>query len=168
MSRRLGASHVFASLKRLALRGLLATLATTQSQTNHVRIMPPDVSTRRSAGGRPKGDPAAVRTATIGVRVSAGEYAALRMKAAQMHMTPAQWLREAALARRLPAPPVAAINREQYAELARLAANLNQLAHLANESGRVTVADGLLARVASETRRLRLALLGIGGKENDR
>ena len=139
----------------------------TQTKTNYVRIMPSDVSTRRSAGGRPKGDPAAVRTATIGVRVSAGEYAALRMKAAQMHMTPAQWLREAALARRLPSPPVAAINREQYAELARLAANLNQLAHLANEGGRVTVADGLLARVASETRRLRLALLGIGGKDDD-
>jgi hypothetical protein len=102
------------------------------------------------------------------VRVSAGEYAALREKAAQMHMTPAQWLREAALSRRLPSPPVAAINREQYAELARLAANLNQLTHLANEGGRVTVNDGLLARVATETRRLRLALLGIGGRDDDR
>jgi len=85
-----------------------------------------------------------------------------------MHMTPAQWLREAALARRLPSPPVAAINREQYAELARLAANLNQLAHLANEGKPVTVADGLLERVAAETRRLRLALLGIGGGTDDR
>jgi hypothetical protein len=132
-------------------------------QTFHVRIMPPDVSTRRSAGGRPRGDPAAVRSATIGVRVSAGEYATLRAKAAQMHMTPAQWLRAAALARRLPSPPVAAINREQYAELARLASNLNQLTRLANEGGRVTVADGLVARMAHETKRLRLALLGLGG-----
>jgi hypothetical protein len=130
--------------------------------------MPPDIATRRSAGGRPKGDPAAVRTATIGVRVSASEYAALRAKAAQLHMTPAQWLREAALARRLPSPPVAAINREQYAELARLAANLNQLARLANEGGRVTVADGLLARTAIEAKRLRLALLGIDEAGDDR
>jgi len=129
--------------------------------------MPSD-STRRSFGGRPKGDPEAVRRATIGVRVSTSEYAALKTKAAQMHMTPAQWLREAALARRLPSPPVAAINREQYAELARLAANLNQLAHLANEGKPVTVADGLLERVAAETRRLRLALLGIGGGTDDR
>jgi hypothetical protein len=129
LSRRLGASHVFASLKLLALRGSLAT---------------------------------------IGVHVSAGEYASLRERAAQMLMTPAQWLREAALSRRLPSPPVAAINREEYAELARLAANLNQLAHLANEGGRVTVTEGLLARVATETRRLRLALLGIGGKDDDR
>jgi hypothetical protein len=139
-----------------------------KTTTFHVRIMPPNVSTRRSAGGRPKGDPAAVRIATIGVRVSASEYDTLRAKAAQMHMTPAQWLREAALTRRLPSPPVAAINRLQYAELARLAANLNQLAHLANEGGHVTVGDGLLARVASETRRLRQALLGLGGKDDDR
>jgi hypothetical protein len=33
----------------------------------------------------------------------------------------------AALSRRLPPPPVDAINRAQYVELARLAANLNQL-----------------------------------------
>jgi hypothetical protein len=127
-----------------------------------------DVTPRRSAGGRPKGDPAAVRTATIGVRVSASEYAALREKAAHMHMTPAQWLRAAALSRRLPSPPVAAINREQYVELARLAANLNQLARLANEGERVVVADGLLARLAGETKRLRLALLGIGVPDDDR
>jgi hypothetical protein len=129
--------------------------------------MPLD-STRRSFGGRPKGDPEAVRRATIGVRVSVSEYATLKSKAAQMHMTPAQWLREAALTRRLPSPPVAAINREQYAELARLAANLNQLAHLANEGKPVTVASALLERAAAETRRLRLALLGIGGGTDDR
>jgi Zn-dependent protease with chaperone function len=127
-----------------------------------------DVTPRKSAGGRPRGDPAAVRTATIGVRVSASEYVALREKAAHMHLTPAQWLREAALTRRLPSPPVAAINREQYVELARLAANLNQLARLANEGQRVVVADGLLERLASETKRLRLALLGIGVANDDR
>jgi hypothetical protein len=126
-----------------------------------------DVTPRKSAGGHRKGDPAAVRTATIGVRVSASEYAALREKAAQMRMTPAQWLRAAALSRRLPSPPVAAINREQYVELARLAANLNQLARLANEGQRVVVADGLLKRLASETKRLRLALLGIGVPDDD-
>jgi hypothetical protein len=130
--------------------------------------MQPNVTTRRSAGGRPRGDPAAVRGSTIGVRVSASEHAALRAKAAQLHMTPAQWLHEAALTRCLPPPPVAAINREQYAELARLAANLNQLTRLANESGRVTVADDLLASMTTETKRLRLALLGIDEAGDDR
>jgi hypothetical protein len=106
-----------------------------------------------------------VRTSTIGVRVSADEYAALRAKAEQMGMTPAQWLREAALSRRLPLPPVPAINREQYAELARLSANLNQLAKLANSGQPVAVADALLQRLAGEVGRLRLALIGIGGRE---
>ena len=122
---------------------------------------------RKGKGGRPKGDPAAVRASTIGVRVSADEYAALRAKAEQMGMTPAQWLREAALSRRLPSPPVPAINREQYAELARLSANLNQLARLTHsgEPVTVTVADALLQRLAGEVGRLRLALLGAGGRE---
>ena len=120
---------------------------------------------RKGRGGRPKGDPSAVRASTIGVRVSAEEYAALRAKADQMGMTPAQWLREAALSRRPPSPPVPPINREQYAELARLAANLNQLTRLANEGRPVTVADALLQRLAGEVGRLRLALIGAGGGE---
>ncbi|CCD30117.1 auxiliary mobilization protein C [Candidatus Glomeribacter gigasporarum BEG34] len=111
-------------------------------------------------GGRPKGDPAALRVMTIGVRVSLDEYAALRQKAAQMSMTPAQWLREAALSRRLPSPPVPPVNRERYAELARLAANLNQIAHRANEGYAVTVADVFLRQLMEEVSRLRLALIG--------
>jgi hypothetical protein len=106
-----------------------------------------------------------VRVSTIGVRVSADEYAALRAKAEQMGMTPAQWLREAALSRRLPSPPVPAANRQQYAELARLSANLNQLAHGANIGQNVAVNDALLQRLAGEVSRLRLALLGVGGGE---
>ena len=56
-----------------------------------------------------------------------------------MGMPPARWLRIAALARRLPPPPVPAINRAIYSELARMGVNLNQLARAANE-GRL---DGL-------------------------
>ena len=122
-------------------------------------------SPRKGRGGRPKGEPSALRASTIGVRVSADEYAALRAKAEHMGMAPAQWLREAALSRRLPSPPVPAINREQYAELARLSANLNQLAKLANSGQPVAVADALLQRLAGEVGRLRLALIGAGGGE---
>ena len=120
----------------------------------------------KARGGRPKGDPDAVRVSTIGVRVSAEEYAVLKLKARQMGMTPAQWLREAALSRRLPSPPVPAINREQYVELARLAANLNQLARAANEGRAVTVNDNLMKRLSAEVNRLRLALLGTGGSDD--
>lgn len=121
---------------------------------------PTPAQPRRSRGGRPKSDPAAVRRATIGVRVSAPEYATLRERAAQMGMTPAQWLREAALSRRLPSLPVPVANREQYAELARLAANLNQLAHAANSGEPVQVNDALLVAVADQVKHLRLVLIG--------
>lgn len=91
------------------------------SATGHV--MNRDAAARKAKGGRPRGDPASLRMLTIGVRVSSAEHEALCVKAAAMQMRPAQWLREAALSRRLPpSPPVAAINREQYAELARLRA----------------------------------------------
>jgi hypothetical protein len=126
-----------------------------------------DAAPRKSAGGRPKGDPATRRSTTIGVRVSSSEYAALREKAEQLRMTPAQWLREAALSRRLPSPPVGEINRQQYVELARLSANLNQLTRLANEGERVIVADALLERLTRETKRLRQALLGVNGVDDD-
>lgn len=117
---------------------------------------------RRGRGGRPPGDPDAVRVHRVNARLSPSELAALTFKAAAAGMTPAQWLREAALSRRLPSPPVPAINREHYAELARLAANLNQLAKAANSGQAVTVNDGLLQRLSAEAGKLRLALLGAG------
>lgn len=110
-------------------------------------------------GGRPKGDPAQLRATTIGVRVSDAEYAALRERAAAMGLTPAQWLREAGLRRRLPPPPVPAINRAQYAELARLSANLNQLTRMAHAGRAVTIADGLLVRLSDQVKALRRALV---------
>lgn len=125
----------------------------------------PATPPKRGRGGRPKNAPGTVRATTIGVRVSPAELQALQAKAQQMSMTPAHWLREAALSRRLPSPPVPPINREQYAELARLSANLNQLTKLANSGQSVIVADPLLQRLASEVGRLRLALLGAGGCE---
>jgi hypothetical protein len=42
------------------------------------------------------------------------------------------------------------------------------LTRLANEGGRVTVANELLASMTIETKRLRLALLGIGEAGDDR
>ena len=114
---------------------------------------------RRGRGGRPRHAPGTVRVATIGVRVTPFEYDALRAKAEKLGLMPAQWLRQAGLARRLPSPPVPAINREEYAELARLAGNLNQLARLANSGQPVGVADGLLQHLIAEVSQLRRALL---------
>lgn len=115
-------------------------------------------------GGRPKIPADELRTATIGVRVSAAEYDALRAKAEKMNMSPAQWLREAALTRRLPSPPVAEANRAQYAELGKLAVNLNQLAHQANAGLPVAVSGDLLRETLTEISRLRLQLIGLRGE----
>ena len=121
----------------------------------------PTTAPRKRKGGRPKAAPESLRDSTIGVRVSAAEYDALRAKSAAMNMTPAQWLREAALSRRLPTPPVPAVNREQYAELARIGANLNQLAHSANIGLNVAVETVYLERTIQELQALRRALLGV-------
>lgn len=115
---------------------------------------------KRGRGGRPKNPPGTVRATTIGVRVSPAELETLQAKAAQMGLTPAHWLREAALSRRLPTPPVPPINREHYADLARLSGNLNQLAKLANTGHPVTVDSAFLQRIGTEVARLRLALIG--------
>src|SRR5260364_429563 len=111
-------------------------------------------------GGRPKGDPAALRVMTMGVRVALDEYADLRQKAAQMSMPPAQWRREAALSRPLPSPPVPPVSRARYAERAPPGENRNQIAHRVNEGYAVAVADAFLRRLMEEVSRLRLALIG--------
>ena len=95
-------------------------------------------------------------------RGDAGKWAAFRRRTAAGGTTPADWLRQAGLSRRLPSLPVPAINREHYAELARLSGNLNQLTRLANSGQPVSVADGLLQRVIAEVSQLRRALLGLG------
>lgn len=113
----------------------------------------------KDKGGRPKGDPAAVRKITIGVRVNTAEREALTRKAKHMGMSPCQWLRTAALERKLPPTPVPEANREAYGELTRLAANINQLARAANE-GRAVVSPSLLLGVRKEIILLQQALLG--------
>ena len=125
------------------------------------------LSPPRRRGGRPRHAPGSVRIDTIGVRVTSAEHAALRTKAETLGTTPADWLRQAGLSRRLPSPPVPAINREHYAELARLSGNLNQLTRLANSGQPVSVADGLLQRLIGEVSQLRRALLGLDSSDCD-
>ncbi len=83
-------------------------------------------------GGRPPSAPHTVRRHTIGVRVNEGELVQLKERAQRMGLSPAQWLRTAALDRKIPKPPAPAINRALYAELARLSVNLNQLTRAVN------------------------------------
>ena len=114
-------------------------------------------------GGRPKIDPAAVRTLNLSVRLSPAEYAALRERAAQLGMKPGQFLRQAGLTRRLPPPPVPAVNREEWAKLGQLANNINQLTRRANE-GKLTGFPAATVRLTrAEIKQLRANLLGLSG-----
>ncbi len=109
---------------------------------------------------RPKIAPEALRSATIGVRVSPAEYEALREKAAALRLTPAQWLREAALSRRLPPPPVPPVNLETYRELGKIGGNLNQIAARLNAGGTAPELAAAVGELAALVRRVRLEALG--------
>ena len=91
--------------------------------------------------------------------MSAAELEALQNRANSLGLSVARWLRQAALLRHLPPPPVPEVNRKAYAELAKLAGNLNQLAH-AVHMGKAVVSEDLLKETLATLRLLRLGLLG--------
>lgn len=75
-------------------------------------------------GGRPSIAKEKIRQKTIGVRVN--------QKAQEINMNPARFLRECALKKRLPLPPVPELNRKAYANLMHIGNNINQLARSVN------------------------------------
>lgn len=103
--------------------------------------------------------PETVRQRTIGVRLNNAELGAIQRKADSMGIPPTTWMRHAALSRMPLRPLVPELNRQAYAELARLAGNLNQLIRAAHE-GRVNVPPSLLAELYAAVQAFRLELLG--------
>lgn len=101
-----------------------------------------------------------MRKQTIGVRVNVSEWDQLQVKASSMGMSPAQWLRHAALTRMLPRRPAPELNRRAYADLARVGGNLNQLAKAANEGRAIEDIGDLLRELLTTLREVRLRLLG--------
>lgn len=73
----------------------------------------------------------------------------------------AAYLRDAGLDRIPPQIPL--LNREAWIELARLAANFNQLAHRANEGKSVCVDSELLELVSNLLSEVRRNLIGVEG-----
>lgn len=114
----------------------------------------------KGRGGRPRVNGAEARKRTIGVRVNAAEMDALQCKADSVGLPLSQWLRLVALSRYVPRPLVPEVNREAYAELAKLAANLNQITRAAHE-GRAVVPFPVLKATHDILKKLRLALLGV-------
>lgn len=121
---------------------------------------------RRKSGGRPKAVPEVLRR-TVGVRLNTAEWAEIQRKADALGIPPTAWMRLAALSRQLPRQRVPAVNREAYAELAKLAGNINQLARAAHE-GRAVVPFPVLKATHDQLKRLRLELLGVADdRQND-
>ena len=92
-----------------------------------------DKSKRRRRGPAPL-DVADKRRHTVSVRLNDSELVRLDSQRDAVQMQRGEYLRAAAL-HRLP-PTIPAVNREHWAELARTAANFNQIARYLNEGGR--------------------------------
>lgn len=103
----------------------------------------------------------ALRGKVIGVRVTDSEFSAIVEKAKIAGMHRGRWLREAALTRKLPPPPVPAVNIQKYGELGKLSGILNQLAKAANQGRILGVKPEDFARVKIEVDGLRRDLLGL-------
>ena len=92
------------------------------------------------------------------------ERAALQIKARAACLPMSTFLRRVALKKRIEQPPTE-ISRTQYAELARVGSNLNQIAAAIN-SGKATGIDvDVINELATHVRLLRLELIGATGDE---
>jgi mobilization protein NikA len=86
-----------------------------------------DAVSRQSKGGRPRLPVDALRGKTLPpVRVTASELAEVQSRAARLGVAPSEFIRRTVLGRRMPSHSVPPINREAWAKLGPLAANLNQ------------------------------------------
>lgn len=113
-----------------------------------------DETKRRRRGPAPL-DAADKRRHSVSVRLNDAELARLDALREPVHMQRGEYLRAAAL-HRLP-PSIPAVNRQAWAELARTAANLNQLAHRLNAGETLA-----LAEVRAAVDELRRRLIGVG------
>jgi len=117
-----------------------------------------------SRRGRPRKDPARARVVKNGAHFTPDEDGRLRERARALGITVAQLLREAALGRPLPRrlqpDPIAS---DQWVELGRLAANLNQLQRAINR-GQVEGVSGdeveALRRLLHEVRQALVGRVG--------
>lgn len=110
---------------------------------------------------RPKLDPGKALSASIDVRLTPGELLNVRQKAREFGTNAARYCRSLILRNVPPPAPVPPEFGAAYGELARLAANLNQLAKHVNEGQLLTDQNHLseqLAETLSACQKLRLVL----------
>ena len=116
---------------------------------------------KRRGSGRPALPDHVKRKHYCSFMLTDSEAEQLKRAAALAGLRPGEYARARTLDAPLPRPPVPAVNVEEWRKLARLQANVNQLARRANEGMTVVVDPDLMRLVAHELKRLRLALLGI-------
>jgi len=114
---------------------------------------------RRRHGPQPLADDLK-RAHCVSVRLHAGELAWLDEQRAAVRMGRGEYLRSAALGK-LPPQPAPALNRAAWLELARSAANLNQIAHHLNSLGAIE-SSAEAVEIAAALARFRAALIGAG------
>ena len=122
-----------------------------------------DETKRRRYGPAPL-DPIDKRAHCVSVRLNRSELERLDIQRAPVQMQRGEYLRVAALHRLPTMIPMA--NREQWSELARTAANLNQIAHHLNEGGGVDV-EQIRAEIAACSNLLTLVRGDLIGVRHD-
>ena len=104
----------------------------------------------------------AARSAVVPVRFTPEERDELQREGAASRLSLSEFIRAAALRRRLPPQAAPEVNRRTYEELARIGNNLNQLARAVHARAVAVIDAALLQQLADAVRRLGLAVLGAG------
>jgi hypothetical protein len=117
-----------------------------------------DVTKRRRRGPMPL-DSDDKRDHTVSVRLNVGELDRLDSLRAGVSMQRGEYLRAAAL-HQLP-PTIPAINREAWADMARVAGNLNQYQTAINEGRAHEYPNGFLTELRELVNNLRRDLIGV-------
>jgi len=102
-----------------------------------------------------------VRDQVVPVRFTSEERDLLRRFAEARGLSLSDFIRTAALGRKLPLPPPAPEDRIAYQELARVGNNLNQLLRAIHGGTASVVEPELLTILSAEVRRLGLRFLGV-------
>lgn len=117
---------------------------------------------KRKRGPKPVGS-AALRSHTVSVRLNSAELDWLDGARASVRMQRGEYLRSAS--RGVLPPTIPAINREAWASLARVAANLNQYQQAINAGTVHGHPPELIQALAELVQKLRAELLGITESE---
>lgn len=110
-----------------------------------------------------------VRSAVVPIRFSKEERDSLFEQAKNFGISLSEFVRRAALKRRLPPAPPPQINREIYQELSRIGSNLNQVAKKINQ-GAVSVdleLVGTLSELRGVVKEVGLKVLGVEGHDSE-